>query len=121
MRVGWRNRPLACTRTACLQSGVRQSCAPKFPVAVMSSQHGHTYFEITAKQTTKLAATNSTTLRALPMFLPTVDDQRRILATIGDETSAITRIIEKADGGITFLREYRTRLIGPARGGGAIA
>ncbi len=45
---------------------------PEFLVGLMISQHGRAYFQLTAKQTTNLASTNSTTLRAFPIILPPV-------------------------------------------------
>ena len=44
----------------------------EFLVLLMASGHGRNYFEQTAKQTTNLASTNSTTLRAFPLFLPDI-------------------------------------------------
>ena len=44
--------------------------APECLAGPMASQHGRIYFQLTAKQTTKLASTNSTTLRAFPVLAP---------------------------------------------------
>ncbi len=45
---------------------------PDFLVGLMTSQHGRVYFQLTAKKTTNLASTNSATLRAFPVLLPSV-------------------------------------------------
>jgi type I restriction enzyme S subunit len=45
---------------------------PEFLVVLMASAHGRKYFQLTAKQTTNLAATNSTTLRELPTHCQTI-------------------------------------------------
>ena len=42
----------------------RNTLDPEYLVGLMASQHGRAYFQLTAKQTTNLASTNSTTLRA---------------------------------------------------------
>jgi type I restriction enzyme S subunit len=77
----------------------------------MVSQHGRAYFQLTAKQTTNLASTNRTTLRAFPMMRPTIDEQRAILNEIAKQTTGGSSAIETADHEIALLREYRTRLI----------
>lgn len=84
---------------------------PEFLVGLMASGHGRTYFQVTAKQTTNLAATNSTTLRAFPLFLPDVEEQRHILLSVASEASILDRTIGDAVREIDLLREYRTRLI----------
>jgi type I restriction enzyme, S subunit len=84
---------------------------PEFLVGLMSSKHGRTYFQLTAKQTTNLASTNSTTLRAFPIFLPPINEQNSILDDISKHTTSLNAIIVRAESEIAFLLEYRTRLI----------
>ncbi len=47
---------------------------PEFLVGLMASQLGRSYFQLTAKQTTNLASTNSSTLRAFPILFPSVGE-----------------------------------------------
>jgi type I restriction enzyme S subunit len=77
----------------------------------MGSNHCRAYFQLTAKQTTNLASTNSSTLRAFPIMLPAVDEQQAILDAIEAETSDISSGAACARREIALLREYRTRLI----------
>ena len=91
-----------CSRSA-LDSG--------FLVGLMASQHGRAYFQITAKQTTNLASTNSNTLRAFPVPLPLLEDQLSILRAISEKTSTLDSAAGRAEREIDLLREYRTRLI----------
>ncbi len=84
---------------------------PGFLVALMGSAHGRGYFQITAKKTTNLASTNSTTLKAFPLLLPEIQEQQKILSYIYGETQHLGRAITDTEREITFLREYRTRLI----------
>ena len=84
---------------------------PAFLAGLMASNHGRAYFQTTAKQTTNLAATNSTTLRAFPLVLPDVAEQEHVLSWIATETEALVRAAADADREIALLREYRTRLI----------
>ncbi|OPX96464.1 MAG: Type-1 restriction enzyme EcoKI specificity protein [Syntrophorhabdus sp. PtaB.Bin006] len=85
--------------------------APDFLVSLMTSQHGRTYFQLTAKQTTNLASTNSTTLRAFPVILPPVAEQKAILAEVANQTAALDAAMVRAETEISLLQEYRTRLI----------
>jgi len=78
---------------------------------MMGSPHGRCYFQLTAKQTTKLAATNSTTLGNFPLRLPSVGEQQQILKIIAESTGNLHQAIDRAHSEISLLREYRTRLI----------
>jgi type I restriction enzyme S subunit len=83
----------------------------EFLVGLLTSQHGRAYFQLTAKQTTNLASTNSTTLRAFPVVLPPVAEQLRILDEVVRQTSGVDAGIAQTENEIALLREYRTRLI----------
>ena len=85
--------------------------SPEFLVGLMASQHGRVYFELTAKQTTNLASTNSSTLRAFPMPLPVLEEQVAILNVLSEETNAMDHAMGQAEREIDLMREYRTRLI----------
>ena len=80
-------------------------------MALMASRLGRIYFQMTAKQTTNLASTNSTTLGAFPLVLPEVKEQEQILGAIENETLALDSAIDRAQREIDLIREYRTRLI----------
>lgn len=84
---------------------------PEFLVRLMASQYGRTYFQITAKQTTNLASTNSNILGAFPIPLPSIKDQLSVCHLISEETSALTNLVRQTEHQITLLHEYRTRLI----------
>jgi type I restriction enzyme, S subunit len=84
---------------------------PDYLMALMASRHGRVYFQLTAKQTTNLASTNSSTLGAFPLVLPEVKEQRHILDGLGKETLSLDAAIGHAQGEIDLIREYRTRLI----------
>ena len=84
---------------------------PEFLVGLMASQHGRAYFQLTAKQTTNLASTNSTTLRSFPIPLPSLDDQLSILRAISETANALDRAAGRAGTEIDLLREYRACLI----------
>jgi type I restriction enzyme S subunit len=89
----------------------RSLLLPEFLVGLMASQHGRTYFQLTAKQTTNLAATNSTTLRAFPILQPPLEEQQAIMSEIARQTITASTAVEDAQSEISLLREYRNRLI----------
>ena len=89
----------------------REFLVPEFLVGLMRSSHGRAYFQLTAKQTTNLASTNSTTLRAFPILLPPVDEQLGILDKVSEETRTIRMVMSRTVREIELVREYRTRLI----------
>jgi type I restriction enzyme S subunit len=84
---------------------------PEFLASLMASRHGRAYFQLTAKQTTNLASTNSSTLRAFPVFLPPLPEQQTILDEIARKTAGLVTAMSRAESEITLLREYRIRLI----------
>jgi type I restriction enzyme S subunit len=84
---------------------------PQYLVALMGSRLGRIYFQLTAKQTTNLASTNSSTLGAFPLVLPTVEEQKQILNAIEKETLPLGVAINRAQREIDLICEYRTRLI----------
>ena len=64
----------------------RDLLLPEFLAYLVQSPYGKTYFLTVAHKTTNLASINSTKLKALPVLLPDLDEQRDIaaaLATIG--------------------------------------
>ncbi len=85
--------------------------SPEFLVGLMGSIHGRAYFEFTAKKTTNLASTNSSTLRKFPVLLPVLEEQVAILNVISEETNALDNAIGRARREVDLIQEYRTRLI----------
>jgi type I restriction enzyme S subunit len=84
---------------------------PEFLALLLTSRHGRSYFQLTAKQTTNLASTNSTTLKAFPIFIPSIEEQQRLLDYIAQESTSLDIVISKYLREIDLIREYRTRLI----------
>jgi len=82
--------------------------------ALMSSSHGKHYFTSTASQTTNLASTNSTKLKAFPVLLPPKDVQQDILRQLGRIGRNLDALAEKFRDAIDRLLEYRTALISAA-------
>lgn len=83
---------------------------PDYLVYLLASSVGRDYFQLTAKQTTNLAATNSTTLRALAIPLPPVEEQCCILKHLRDEHARWFESTQRMQRETELLREFRTRL-----------
>ncbi len=84
---------------------------PEFLASWLSGPVVREYFYLTAKKTTNLASTNSTTLGKLPVVLPSLAEQGRILRDIEDRTASMDVTIGKAEREVLLLQEFRTRLI----------
>ncbi len=84
---------------------------PEFLASWLSGPVAREYFYVTAKKTTNLASTNSTTLGKLPIVLPSLEDQARILRDVEDRTASMDVTIGKSEREILLLREFRTRLV----------
>lgn len=84
---------------------------PEFLAAWLAAPEPRFYFYVTAKKTTNLAATNSTTVRELPMVVPSLDDQRRLIAALGAQSEPVDLAKTKAAREIELLREFRGRLV----------
>jgi type I restriction enzyme, S subunit len=107
----WRNEIPDCVhQNHVFAVRCHRTLIPEFLAALMSSAQGRAYFQSTAKQTTNLASTNSSTLRAFPFFLPEFDEQAAILKWASDQTRELAAAIDRAEREIELIREYRTRL-----------
>lgn len=84
----------------------KEELLPEFLSLLMTSPHGREYFQRTAKQTTNLAATNSTTLRCFPFLLPPVDVQRKMIADLDVELREVDHSVRNQQVEINLLREY---------------
>jgi type I restriction enzyme S subunit len=60
----------------------RESLVPAYLAAVIGAEYGKRYFMRVAKRTTNLASTNKTQVRAFPLPVPPVDEQRQIVAIL---------------------------------------
>ena len=60
----------------------RKHLLPEFLAAYCAAEPGRRYFLACSKQTTNLASINSSQLKALPLRLPSLDEQRRIVRVL---------------------------------------
>jgi len=82
--------------------------------AITSSDFARFYFMSRSKQSTNLASISSTNLMELPVILPSVSEQKRILSFIADQTSRFDALTSEAQRAIALLQERRTALISAA-------
>lgn len=84
---------------------------PKFLAYVTASQLGRDYFEATGKRTTNLAATNSTKVGQLPVPLPPLNVQDKIISHLDDLTERSKVLRSALQEQIATLIAYRKSLI----------
>ena len=76
-----------------------------------TSDVGRQYFDFSAKKTTNLASTNSTTIMNFRIPIPPVNDQQRIVTYLNETCGSIDALIQKNTNIVVVLREYRQSLI----------
>ena len=87
---------------------------PAFLAALTASAAGKFYFTSTSQQSTNLATTNRTKIKAFAIPLPSLGEQHAIVASIERESARIDMLIWKNREVIDKLQEYRTALISAA-------
>ena len=87
---------------------------PDFLVRKMESHHGRSYFYMTAKRTTNLAATNQATLGLLPLFLPEIEEQIQITRFLNWKVAQIKKFIRNKRRLIKLLKEQKQNVINQA-------
>ncbi|CAM2815265.1 restriction endonuclease subunit S [Saccharomonospora xinjiangensis] len=83
----------------------------EFLVHWLDGPVARTYFRTTAKQTTNLAGTNKWTLGNLPVPVPPLDEQRRVVRALDQQTTKIDTLIAETERFIELARERRAALI----------
>ncbi|MFI7503653.1 restriction endonuclease subunit S [Streptomyces sp. NPDC049687] len=84
---------------------------PKFLMYYLDGPTARNYFRVTAKKTTNLASTNKWTTGSLPVGLPPLDEQHRIVAHLDAETAKIDTLLETTRRHIALAKERRSALI----------
>jgi len=88
--------------------------ASGFLVYLLDTSIARNYFFMTAKKTTNLASTNSTTLGAFTFSLPPRPEQNEIVKFLDHRCAQLDALTAKAREVIVVLREYRAGLIADA-------
>jgi type I restriction enzyme S subunit len=84
---------------------------PEYLSFLLTSFHGRTYFQLTAKKTTNLASTNSTTLKNFPISLPPLAEQQQMVREISKLTSFQNKAISSLFDEINIINQYGICLI----------
>jgi type I restriction enzyme, S subunit len=82
-----------------------------FLVYLLDTSVARNYFFMTAKKTTNLASTNSTTLGRFSFALPPRVEQDQIVEFLDQRCGKIDALVAKANEVIATLLEYRSALI----------
>ncbi|WP_428202505.1 hypothetical protein [Dietzia natronolimnaea] len=83
----------------------------RFLVYLLDTAPAREYFTLTARKTTNLASTNSTTLGRFSFPLPPIAEQTAIVDFLDERCSKIDSLIDKSTEMIETLREFRAALI----------
>lgn len=83
----------------------------QFLAYMTASSVARTYFDITAKKTTNLACTNSTTILNFTMPIPPVEEQREIVEYLDKKCAEMDVLIAKKEQFLTELENYKKSLI----------
>lgn len=86
-------------------------------VYVLESSVARHYFDVTAKQSTNLASTNSTLVRNFRLPLPGIETQGSIVAHLDAECAALHEAVRDAQKAIELSQERRAALITAAVNG----
>lgn len=89
----------------------KDTLSSAFLVYLLDTAVARNYFFMTAKKTTNLASTNSTTLGAFTFSLPPRAEQDKIVRHLNERCERLDALIAKANAVIEVLREYRSALI----------
>lgn len=89
----------------------KNTLSSAFLVYLLDTAVARNYFFMTAKKTTNLASTNSTTLGAFTFSLPPRHEQDEIVIHLNDRCARLDRLVLEANAVIAVLREYRSALI----------
>lgn len=84
---------------------------PEYLAAWLAGPTAREYFYLTAKKTTNLASTNSTTVGELPITVPSVEAQIRLLSDLELAQAPMTAAVGRIEREIALLQEFRTRLV----------
>ena len=84
---------------------------------VTNSEFGQAYFNRTGKQTTNLASINLTQLRACPIPLPPLAEQKRIVAEVERRLAAARRLEETVAANLRRLARLRQAILKAAFAG----
>lgn len=87
------------------------SLVPKFLVYTLEASYARCYFDVTARQSTNLASTNSSIVLTFPVSVPDLDEQHAIIRTLDNQQERFELEQEDLTRAIDLAKERRTALI----------
>jgi type I restriction enzyme, S subunit len=91
---------------------------PLYAAALVGSSYGKNYFLRHAKQTTGIATINQRVLKAFPVLLPPLSEQRRIAEMLRERTIAAERACTAAEAELATINALPAALLRRAFSGG---
>jgi type I restriction enzyme S subunit len=111
----WREElPLCIHQNHVFRLRLQSEADPQFVSAYGNSTEAQQYFLGSGKQTTNLASINITTLGALPVCLPPLNEQRRIVAKLESLQERSRRAREALDAVPALLDKLRQSILAAA-------
>ncbi len=83
----------------------------QFLAYITASTVARTYFDVTAKKTTNLACTNSTTILDFAIPIPPIEEQREIVEYLNAKCAEIDALISKKEQLLDELGDFKKSLI----------
>lgn len=84
---------------------------PHFLALLTRTPYARAYFETTATKTTGIASTSSSKIKAFPVPLPTLTEQRRVIAEIDEQLAVMRNALDAAGRQLQLLEEHRRSLV----------
>ena len=109
----WRNQIPNCVhQNHIFRARVKASdVLPEWLMYYTNSELGQNYFKDASKQTTNLASINLTQLRACPIPLPRLVEQRRIVAEVERRLSVVGEVESTVEAGLVRAARLRQSVL----------
>ncbi len=78
---------------------------------VTTSDIARSYFDFTAKKTTNLASTNSSTIMKFRIPIPPINEQKEIVTLLDEKCKKLNKIIRHRETIVQKIKEYKKSLI----------
>ena len=109
--------PPACFASYLIRVSFPENCLPDYVCFFINSQHGRSYIAQVRSQQVGQANVNGTKLAAMPIPLPPLDEQRRIVAEVERRLSVIQQAEATVDASLARAERLRQSILKQAFSG----